>query len=225
MIPTTQHLDLIINRWHDLHDALAPSGGRAAWPPTGLLITYLRQLEDAESQRAARDGSGTGEHAAPLVIDVLDTMRAVEAALVTLADQIAAQIQRPSMSHAPRDWPPTDRARRDQRADEDAADPRRWRYIGQRTAPYAAAWLAARLEAIPGPFGPLPETEAARIARVAAGAAERILGALGEAQRAAKVARPCHCTGTLYVYGGGGTTPYVRCDTCGWTQTAATAAA
>jgi len=221
---TTTHLDIVITHWQHLETALVPSGGRAAWPPAGRLITYLRQLEDAEAQRAARDGTGAGEHPAPLDIDVLDTMRTVEAVLVELADQIAAQIQRPSMSHAPRDWPPADRARRDALADADAADPRRWRYTGQRTAPYAAAWLAARLESVPGPFGPLPETEAHRIHKIADTAAARVLAALDMDRRAAKVTRPCHCTGTLYVHGGDGTTPYVRCDTCGWTQTAATVA-
>lgn len=220
MIPTT-HLDLIINRWHDLAQALTATTRPASWPPAGRLVTHLRQTEDPETQRAARDGSGAGEHPAPLNLDVLDTMQAVQATLVDLADQVAALIQRPAISHAPRDWPPADRARRDQLADADAADPRRWRYTGTRTAPYAAAWLAARLDTIPGPFAPLPGTEAGRIGRTAQTAAEQVLRALAEQRRGQTLNRPCHCGGRLDVYGGDGTAPAVNCRDCGRTWAAA----
>ncbi|WP_069887061.1 hypothetical protein [Streptomyces luteocolor] len=57
-------------------------------------------------------------------------------------------------------------------------DPRRRRYTGQRTAPYAALWLLARIERAGGPFTPLTDPQRSRIGAVAAGAAEHVERAL-----------------------------------------------
>ncbi|WP_063735598.1 hypothetical protein [Streptomyces sp. RTd22] len=168
--------------------------------------------------RPDRDQPGPGTSPAPISIDVLDVMREVEAELVHLADVTAAEIQRPTMSRAPRGaaWTPAEIARRDQLAAQDAADPRRWRYPGTRSAVYAAAWLAARIEGRSGPFLPLGPTRTARIATVAAAAADRVETALRIARRATAVEWPCPvCRGLLEVHGGDGEPPVVKCADCG----------
>lgn len=264
MIPatsTTQHLQLVIDRWADLADALT-ARQQTSWPPTmGItrLVTDLDQDEHTHHQRIItrhtadgrttyecascdhvgdgrghpirpdRDQPGPGTSPAPISIDILDTMREVEAGLVHLADVTAAEIQRPAMSQAPRGagWTANEIARRDALADADAADPRRWRYPGARTALYAAAWLAARLEGTPGPFLPLGPTRTARITTVAAASATRIETALRIARQAAAVEWPCPaCRGQLEVHGGDGQPPAVRCADCGraWQETTDAAA-
>ncbi|MCP9205530.1 hypothetical protein [Streptomyces cucumeris] len=170
--------------------------------------------------RPDRDQPGPGASPAPISVDILDTMRSVEAELVHCADVIASQIQRPAMNHAPRGagWTEAEIAQRDQLADQDAADPRRWRYPGTRTAVYAAAWLAARLESVPGPFLPLGPLRGARIATVAAQAATRVEAALRIARQAVAVDWPCPaCRGLLEVHGGDGQPPAIQCADCGRT--------
>ncbi|MEU0808764.1 hypothetical protein [Streptomyces sp. NPDC005970] len=252
MIPATQHLQTIIDRWADLADALA-ARQQTTWPPTmgvARLVAELdadehthhqrlitRRLDDGRTTyecvscdhvgdgrghpiRPDRDHPGPGVSPAPVSVAILDTMRDVEQQLIHCADVIASEIQRPAMSRAPRgaSWAPEEIARRDQLAAQDAADPRRWRYPGTRSAVYAAAWLAARLEDVPGPFLPLGASRAARIAAVAAAAAARVETALRIARRAAAVDWPCpHCRGQLEVHGGDGQPPAVRCADCGRT--------
>ncbi|MGW1158443.1 hypothetical protein ACWD5Q_06620 [Streptomyces sp. NPDC002513] len=238
---TKARLETIAVRWTDLQDALATTG-TTTWPPAGRMSDYLRALEqaDAELVEAARwqaaynrqfldrDPNQVGETRPPLRITVLDTMRAVEAALVATADQVAAIVQRSPMTLAPRSWPAADRARRDQLAHADATDPRRWRYTSDRTARRAALWLLARVQGAPGPFQPLPDREHQLIANVAAGAAERIERALDIGARTATIATPCpHCAGRLEMHGGAGTQPVAHCTQCGrtWTGRDATAVA
>ncbi|MCQ6250886.1 hypothetical protein [Streptomyces malaysiensis] len=260
MITAAAHLQLVIDRWADLTDALA-ARQQTTWPPTmGVtrLVHDLDQDEHTHTQRLItrhdqhgrptyecatcdhvgdgnghpirpdRDQPGPGVSPAPISVDILDTMRNVEQQLVHLADIIAAEIQRPAMSHTPLSgrrprhlggWTPAERTRRDQLAAQDAADPRRWRFPGgPRSAVYAAAWLAARIEGVPGPFLSLGPLRAARIATVAAAAAARVEGALRIARRTTAVDWPCPvCRGQLEVHGGDGEPPVVWCAGCGRT--------
>lgn len=217
---TAEHLQTIITRWADLEDALS-ARQNTAWPPVmGIVHLVLDDDERAEhaAERLDTAPDAPGTRPVPLDLGIYDTMRAVEQDLVELADQTAAAVQRSPMSYAPRDWPAADRTRRNQLAAADAADPRRWRYVGHRSAPYAAAWLAARAEGQPGPFERLTDDRHAHIARVAATAAERIDRALGTARRRTVVDRPCpHCRGQLEVHGGDGEPPAVWCADCGRT--------
>ncbi|MBL1100119.1 hypothetical protein [Streptomyces coffeae] len=179
--------------------------------------------------RPDRDQPGPGASPAPISVDVLDVMREVEAELVHCADVIASQIQRPAMARAPRGagWTAEEIARRNQLAAQDAADPRRWRYPGARSAVYAAAWLLARLEGVSGPFLPLGPLHAVRITAVAAQAAARVETALRIARQAVAVDWPCPaCRGVLEVHGGDGQPPAVQCADCGrtWRERETTAA-
>ncbi|MFF5670287.1 hypothetical protein ACFY8S_09140 [Streptomyces hygroscopicus] len=239
MIPATAHLQLVIDRWADLADALT-ARQQTTWPPT-MGITRIVLDEDARAAHTAErldtapDAPGT--RPIPLDLDIYDTMRDVENQLVHLADVIASQIQRPPMAPGPRGagWTPAEIARRDQLAAADAADPRRWTWPHlaedaedhrrppspgrerlARTAIGAAAWLAGRVENRPGPFLPLGPTRAAQITAVAAAAAERVEAALRIARRSAAVDWPCPaCRGQLEVHGGDGQPPAIRCTDCG----------
>ncbi|MEU8723546.1 hypothetical protein [Streptomyces antimycoticus] len=227
---TLTNLRAVITHWPDLHHALA-STGTATWPPAGRMNDYLASIDqrtDDEREaatwqaRALRDlersPSQIGETRAPIRLQLLDVMTAVETDLVECADQIAATVQRSPMPYAPRGWPAADRARRDQLAREDAADPRRWRYVGTRTARHAAAWLLARIERRPGPFERLTDEQLLRIATVAGHAARRVETALDMTDHKVALAHPCpDCSGELVIEAGGGARPMVWCGRCGRT--------
>ncbi|MET7933463.1 hypothetical protein [Streptomyces sp. NPDC005322] len=229
---TLANLRIIVAHWPDLHHALATTG-TATWPPAGRMADYLASIDrrtDDEIEaadwnaRALRDLERSpeqiGETRAPIRLRILDTMAAVETNLVEAADQIAAAVQRSPMSYAPRGWPAADRARRDQLAREDAADPRRWRYVGTRSGRHAAAWLLARVQGLPGPFERLTDDQLDRIAAVAASAAQRVEQALDMADHKATLTRPCpDCQGELVIEAGAGRTPMVWCSACGHTWT------
>lgn len=200
-----QHLQLVVHHWQDLH-ALRTTRPHDAWPPPSLQ-TYLRTVDEYDPQ----------DRSAPVRLHVVDTIRAVEGALLDLADQTAATAQRPVI-HAPaagRGW--SDDAHRQALllAARDAADPRRWQYTGARTAPAAATWLTARLANHPGPFRRLTDGQRERIALIAAGAADRVQHALGTARRTAALGRDCACGGGLILEGGDGQPPAVVCQSCG----------
>lgn len=214
------HLATVVRLWPDLVDALAVRQ-QTTWPPT---MGIARLVDQDEREHAAahryldRRTDQIGETPAPIRLDIVDTMRTVQADLVHTADVIAAEVQRPAMSRAPRHWPAGDRARRNQLAEADAADPRRWRFPGARSAPLAAAWLAARLTAAPGPFLPLNTRHHGAIEAAARRAATTIGTALEIERRQTPVRWPCpHCRGQLVVAGGDGQAPAVQCDDCGRT--------
>lgn len=228
MTTTATRLRTIALHWRDLHDTL---GSPATIGAFGLgLRGYLAALEDhdAEYERAhaahlraqERDPIQLGERPAPLRIPIFDTMRAVENALVECADITAAEVQRSPMGLLPKSYPAADRTRRELLAMKDAADPRRWRYTGTRTAPIAALWLLARVKRAAGPFTPLDEQQQARIATVAASAADRVERALDIAAQRRTLERRCACGGAIDVYGGEGRQPLAHCDGCGgiWTE-------
>lgn len=234
---TARHLRLCATRWPDLRDALATTG-TTSWPPAGRMSDYLSNLDQADEELAERarwqawytrqyldrDPSQIGATRPPLRITILDTMRAVEQLLVECADNVAAEVERPPMSPAPAEWPAADRARRNQMAAADAADTRRWRWGGRRTAVHAALWLCTRIEGHPGPFQPLTPPWSRHIAGIAATCAGRIEQALDIVTRTATVARGCpRCEGQIEMQGGAGTTPVARCTNCGAIWTAAVA--
>ncbi|MEU0133376.1 hypothetical protein ABZ172_04945 [Streptomyces sp. NPDC006296] len=238
-------LRAIATTWTDLHDALGAPGvingfGRG-------LSAYLAAADaldadevEARGHRAAalhlleRDPAQLGARPIPIRLSVYETMRTVQAALVECADQIAADVQRPAMGYAPRNWPANDRRRRDQLAHADIVDPRRWHWTGTPpTAPYAALWLLGRVQGAAGPFRPLTDAQQAHVASVAAEARRRVERILDTGAATAELAQPCPtvlangrpCGGTIRVYGGAGASPLANCSSCGgvWTEMGAAA--
>ncbi|MEU9865506.1 hypothetical protein AB0D99_32020 [Streptomyces sp. NPDC047971] len=240
---TTTTLHRIAELWPALNDALgAPTA--PTWPPAGLRH-YLAALEQHDAAEATalraleRNPDQIGARPVPVNLRVLDTMRAVEAALVDTADRIARSVQRtPMQPPAPARaayartradrvyW--EDRARRAEAARKDADDTRRWRHDTGRTAARAALWLSGRVEGCGGPFRPLSEAEQRHIDRVATGALGRIEAALdlADIRRELTAAHPCPCGGTIEVYGGAGALPVARCQGCGaiWSERGVVAA-
>lgn len=182
-----------------------------------------------------RDPAQIGQRPVPIRLVIADTMRAVEAALVHCADDIAQRVQRapivgptarrtathPYLTQREADIAAADRARRQQLAHADLVDPRRWRYTGRRTAPHAALWLLARIKRAPGPCRRLTDDEEQRIGAVAAGAAARVERALDIAAQQRTLSTPCpDCGGAVDVHGGEGRVPVAHCTGCGriWTE-------
>ncbi|HET6356066.1 hypothetical protein [Streptomyces sp.] len=227
MTTTARHLRTIALTWTDLRDAL---GAPAQLGAFGLgLRGYLATLDEYDAEEAAalraleRDPAQLGERPVPIRLRVYDTMRSIQAGLAELADQIAAEVQREPVPFAPRDWPAAERARRNALARADLADPRRWRFRGNRPpAPYTALWLLARVEHRPGPCRRLNEAQQQHIGHVAREAVQRIEAVLDVADGCKELgdAHTCQCGGTIEVYGGAGATPCARCQGCGalWTE-------
>ena len=233
MTTTATHLRTIATTWTDLRDALgAPT--QSSWPPV-TLRGYLNALEQHDAAEAAalraleRAPEQLGQRPVPISLRVYDTMHTIRAGLAELADQIAAEVQREPVSFAPRDWPAAERARRNALARADLADPKRWRFRGNRPpAPYTALWLLARVEHRPGPCRRLNAAQQQHIGHVAAESVRRIEAVLdlADGRRELSDAHTCACGGTIEVYGGAGATPCARCQGCGalWTDAGVVAA-
>jgi hypothetical protein len=219
---TVAHLQTVIRHWTDLRDALETQQ-TDTWPPRGRLA-YLAALDEADAElvraddraeHAERNANSLGERPVPLRLPVLDTIRGVQAALVETADTIAGSgLQRPIYipQNVGRGW--TDELHRQLLllAAKDAADKRRWRFRGERSAADAAGWLLARVKGEPGPFRPLTEAHHRRITSVAQEAAARVEKALGLARQDDAVPRPCpRCGQPLTLHHGGGEPPEVTC--------------
>lgn len=213
-----EHLQLVIRHWADLH-ALRTSRPHDAWPPPSL-NAYLRTVDEYDP----------ADRSAPVRLHIIDTIRAVEAALVEAADATAELVQRSVIGAAVgRGWSDDLHRQALLLSARDSADPARWPFVGTRTGHQAATWLHARLTGQPGPFRPLPDLQRERIAVVAAGAAERVQHALGTVRRVAELHETCrkptgpanehgtvpHCGGRLFLEGGDGQPPAVRCEGCG----------
>lgn len=221
------HLQYVIDSWDHLHEMLTTRHG-SIWPPAGRMADQLAAAADADAyaeELAARaleriaeraDSRYTlGESPAPIRLQIVDTMRAVETDLVYLCDVLAQEVQRPPMRRAPSHWLPADREMRDKLAEQDATDPRRWRYREMRTASFAAVWLLTRVEERPGPFLRLTTEQARRVAGVAAACAGRVDRALDAVRQAEVVTRPCPlCGGVLGLSSGDGGLPIVACFGC-----------
>ncbi|GAQ52090.1 hypothetical protein [Streptomyces acidiscabies] len=245
---TATHLRTIAIHWTDLHEA---AGQPAVVGGFGQgLKGYLARLDAADAEQLEyerhqaahlrsleRDPIQLGDRPVPVRLHILDTMRAVEAALVDCADDIARTAQRNPMTppRAMRAAVPRtraerlaweDRARQIQQAKADLVDPRRWRYTSRRTAPYAALWLLARIERAPGPCRRLTDAEEERIGKVAAGAAERVERALDIAAQRRTLEQRHDCGGAIDVHGGEGRAPVAHCTGCGrvWSEAGGVAA-
>lgn len=240
MTTTATHLRTIALHWADLHEAAGQPTTIGAF---GLgLRGYLARLDQADAEQLEyerhqaahlrsleRDPIQLGDRPVPVRLHILDTMRVVEAALIACADDIAHAAQRepiapptarrtavaPYITQREADIAAADRRRREQLAHADRVDPRRWRYTGRRTAPYAALWLLARVERAPGPCRPITDTEERRIGTVAAGAADRVERALDIAAQRRTLEQRCACGGAIDVHGGEGRAPIAHCTRCG----------
>ncbi|SDL33467.1 hypothetical protein [Streptomyces indicus] len=213
-------LRVVLDHWQHMRDLID-----TARPRTGA--EYLRALDAHDAAEAALDRAAAAperehlvlaEQPAPLRLHVVDACRAVEVTLCSLADEIAAEVQRSPIT-PPRRAVAGDAAALDLEllAMRDAADERRWRYnlSEQRTAPRAAEWLLARLHDEAGPFLPLDEAQRARIGRIAREAARRIERTVGIEQRRAYPMddRPCPwCGATLTMHRGGSDADAVTCE-------------
>jgi len=235
-------LRTIATTWVDLNDALGAPAQIGAFGRG--LRGYLAAIEEHDLDLAAdlraleRDPAQLGQRPIPIRLQVYATMRTIEAALTGCAAAVAEHVQRPPMPMpAPRRaayartraerlvW--DDHARRVQAAQDDAADPRRWRYTGAApSAPYTALWLLARVQGAPGPFRPMQDAQHRHVAAVAAESRHRIEQALDTGAETAELARPCpDCGGTIRVYGGAGASPLANCAQCGgvWSELGAVA--
>lgn len=230
---TAIHLQFVIDSWPHLTEMLTTRHA-TTWPPAMGIQQYVLNgadepdaIEEEQRTRAlariaerADSGYTLGASPAPIRLQVVDTMRTVDRELVYATDVLAQEIQRQPMAKAPAHWPAADRAKRDELAAQDAADPRRWRYRESRTAVAAAVWLLGRVERQPGPFLPLGSTQARRIGAASARAHEQIKRALGGVRQAQVVDRPCPlCGGTLGMSSGDGEAPLVACFGCQQTWT------
>ena len=242
MNPTATHLRTVALHWTDLHEAAGQPVQHGAF---GLgLRGYLARLDQADEEQLEyerhqaahlrsleRDPLQLGDRPTPVRLHVLDTMRAVEAALTACADDIARQVQRAPMampsarraqygSQREADIAYRDRQRQAALAQADLADPRRWRHTGRRDAVRASLWLCARVEYRPGPCQPINDAQARRIGKVAAGAAERVEKALDIAAQQRTLAQRCACGGEIDMHGGEGRAPVAHCNGCGriWTE-------
>lgn len=239
MTTTATHLRTCALHWADLHEAL---GAPAIHNGFGVgLHTHLKNVAHDETDlfyaiqdrivERADSHDALGERPVPVRLRILDTMRTVETALVQCADDIAAAAQRaPITVPAARkaDYrtlreariAAADRERQQQLAHADQHDPRRWRWTGQRTAPYAALWLLARVERAPGPCRRITEQEEQHIGRVAEAAADRIERALDIAAQSRTLEQRHDCGGRIDVHGGEGRAPLAHCTGCGriWSE-------
>ncbi|MGW7197527.1 hypothetical protein [Streptomyces chryseus] len=166
--------------------------------------------------RPDRQPGQLGERPVPLRLHVVDACRAVEVALCSLADQIAAEIQRDTVKALRRPIPgdPVGLAL-GMLAARDEADPARWHFtMGDRSAVHAAEWLLGRLRGDEGPCMPLRDHHRASIGLVAREAARRIERTIGGTVDRYTVAmdRPCpYCGSTLTMHAGGGENDTVTC--------------
>ncbi|NUS82991.1 MAG: hypothetical protein HOY75_09605 [Streptomyces sp.] len=224
---TADHLKTVINHWTDLQTALATPQADT-WPPVmgiARLHDHLRATEAAVEQRALeRSPDQIGASTAPLRIEILDTMAAIDRRLVDGADIIASHVQRDPIPSQVRVAGPGDNVALAMRTLllKDEADARRWSYTDprRRTAPFAAAWLLARHDGAPGPFEKLTPRAADALATLARWAAGQIEQALEMVRKTQVLERPCpHCRGVLRIEGGDGQAPAVKCRGCGrkWT--------
>ncbi|MEU3289926.1 hypothetical protein [Streptomyces longwoodensis] len=137
--------------------------------------------------REDRHPEQLGERPVPIRLHVADACRAIDIALCTLADQLAAR---------------------------DAVDPADWygRDRALRTAPNAARWLMGRLR--DGSCCPTHDGEQRQIARYAREAADRLDRVVGLRRSSAVLGAPCPwCGGELVAHLDGDAIERVTCAT------------
>lgn len=209
---TAAQLQHIARLWPALDDAL---GQPATIAPFGVgLRGYLTALEqhdiaEARALRALeRNPEQLGDRPVPVNLRIMDTMRAVEAALHETADQIAAT---------------------NQHHDVRTSHPHRWSFTGRRPgAVHTALWLSARAAGVFWPGRALTEPQHRHLGHVAAEALHRVETALDLAHGVRELSpdHTCQCGGRIVVEGGAGDQPTARCRQCGanWTERGVVAA-
>ncbi|MBP2583368.1 hypothetical protein J3A78_003846 [Streptomyces sp. PvR006] len=230
MTTAAAHLDYVLDNWPVLQDAVTTPAKATGWPPAMGVARILSEEERirAVEERLDTDPSAFGPRPVPIAVDILDILRAVEQDLVGLADEMAAAIQRPVLpTMSGGGWRDDAHRQLVLLSAKDSADPRRWRYSGQRDLARAAEWIAGRVAGAPGPFRLLLPVEQVRVDSVVQACADQVrraLGIVGIARREQPVPFPCTgCAGQLVVCGGDGQPPTVECRDCGrtWTDRAA----
>ncbi|MDX3214557.1 hypothetical protein PV318_03225 [Streptomyces sp. ME02-6991-2B] len=207
------HLAAVAEQWPDLLDAIdrAPA---TEWPPRehrGFLDDqHPADNEPARPHPAGRAPLVIREHPAPLNLDALDVAVSTERQLFDLADRIAAAVQRPLRRRV--EYHTSGRRGRSRIIGTvdgvDLADPRRWHYAAPtspgsraRGVPYAARWLADRVEdhdTAGDLFAPMPERLLTDVADTARHCAAGITRALVRDGRTTRLAQPCPwCGGRL----------------------------
>ncbi|MEV8394804.1 MULTISPECIES: hypothetical protein [unclassified Streptomyces] len=210
------------------HDAAEVAAGRHGQQlvttrhESGQLFYACRHCDRVGEghEHPVREDRGPGQLAelpAPLRLHVADAIRTVELVLASLADEIAADVQRDVYS--PPRWknPADDPLGRMMLsiAARDDADPRRWRYnLSDRSAPRAAQWLIEQLDGEPGPCMPINDAHRERITRIAREAALLIERTIGTDRRSVELPRPCPwCGGVLVMHTGSDVDTVVSCAT------------
>lgn len=223
----------IREQWGDLLAAIARRPA-ADWPPRdsrAYIDGHLADQADEEEHQA--DGEPTvgrlplvlREHPAPVNLDALDAALDVERALFDLADQLAAQAQRPVRTGR-------DAHGRFVRDEQDAADPARWTCTYHRDAGpadavapgsrahglhWAAVWVEGRLlgeDVDEGLFAGIPARVIDEAAAVVSRARRTVERALGRDGRTTDLPEPCPwCGGALAARTRSGGEPLVMCGT------------
>ncbi|MFF1483110.1 hypothetical protein ACIGZH_01795 [Streptomyces sp. NPDC058319] len=171
----------------------------------------------AHTPRTDRDAVQLGERPVPLRLHVLDACRAVEVALCSVADQVAADIQRDTVKPLRRAIPGDPVGLQlAMLAARDEADPNRWRFtMGDRSAVRAAEWLLGRMRGDEGPCLPLHGAHRVQIATVAREAVRRIDRVIGGGvdRYSVPMDRPCpYCGSVLTMHAGGGEDDTATCS-------------
>lgn len=228
---TVAALRAIREQWGDLLAAIERPPARE-WPPResrGFLDQLAaEQAADTDLEPAARVGRLPlilREHPAPLNLDALDAAIAVERDLFDLADQIAAEIQRPVRTGR-------DQTGRFVRDEADAANPARWHPPTHRDAGpaavssagsrayglhWACVWIEGRVcgEDLDGDlFAPMPPRLLDHAVAVVARARRTVERALARDGRTTHLDTPCPwCGGQLVGRTRPGGEPVVTCST------------
>jgi len=234
VVQTIYDLRAVREQWGDLLAAIERPPA-AEWPPREargfldqLAAAFDRRADDDALDPAARVGRlplVLREHPAPVNLDALDAAIAVERDLFDLADQIAAEIQRPVRTGR-------DQTGRFVRDEADAANPARWHPPTHRDAGpaavssagsrayglhWACVWIEGRVcgEDLDGDlFAPMPPRLLDRTASVAAWARRHVERALERDGRTTTLDDPCPwCGGQLVGRTRPGGEPVVTCST------------
>ncbi|MFF2773372.1 hypothetical protein ACFVU3_00545 [Streptomyces sp. NPDC058052] len=228
MTTTRAALHLLGLRWDDLTDSLGAPTSRT-WYGTGIR-NHLADTRDPDTTttptpiRQAGD-KPVGPRPIPIRLDIHETMLAITHDMRDCADLIASRIQIAPLIANPHGLvlSPRKAARRKDRAAHDAADPRRWPIGAALPLESALNWLTARVNALPGPFRLLADTDHHDIRASVRTALWRAEQALDRGEHTAlPLARPCpHCGGQVTLRG-----PRASCAGCHtqWTDRPAIAA-
>ncbi|MFG3037797.1 hypothetical protein ACGFYZ_12895 [Streptomyces sp. NPDC048330] len=228
-LTTAADLRAVREQWGDLLVAIEQAPA-ATWPPRETR-GFLDQLGDAhqdDEQHLGRTPLTLRQHPAPANLTALDAALAVEAALFTACDTLAARYQRPVGAHLLGGGTATAGTMHAVVDEDDRADPRRWTPptpSGRTLTPgsrahglhWAAVWLEGRAlgeDQGDGLFSPLGDDVLAGLATVARRARHRVEAALGRDGRTTTLPDPCPwCGGELRARTVPGGEPSAACQT------------